>query len=79
MSKSTAKPIPDGMRSLTPHLCIAGAADAIEFYKKAFSAVEVTRLPGPNGRLMHAMLRIGGSGLGPVSFHTAIATLNAAI
>ncbi len=63
MSTSTAKPIPDGMRSLTPHLCIAGAADAIEFYKKAFSAVEVTRLPGPNGRLMHAMLRIGDSAL----------------
>ena len=63
MSTSTVKPIPDGMHSLTPHLCIAGAAAAIEFYRKAFNAVEVARLPGPNGRLMHAMLRIGDSAL----------------
>ena len=49
------KPIPDGMPSVTPHLICAGAADAIEFYKKAFNAVEEVRLPGPQGRLMHAM------------------------
>jgi uncharacterized glyoxalase superfamily protein PhnB len=55
------KPIPDGMHSVTPHLICAGAADAIEFYKKAFNAVEVVRLPGPQGRLMHAMIRIGDS------------------
>jgi len=55
------KPIPDGMQSVTPHLICAGAADAIEFYKKAFNAVEVVRLPGPQGRLMHAMIRIGDS------------------
>ena len=59
----TVKPIPDGMRSLTPHLTVAGAADAIEFYKKAFNAVEEARLPGQNGKLMHAMLRIGDSAL----------------
>ena len=56
-----AKPIPDGMHTVTPHLVCAGAADAIEFYKKAFGAVEEGRLPGPNGRLMHAMIRIGDS------------------
>jgi PhnB protein len=60
---STVKPIPDGMHSLTPHLVCAGAADAIAFYAKAFGAVEQGRLPGPDGRLMHAMLRIGNSAL----------------
>jgi uncharacterized glyoxalase superfamily protein PhnB len=49
------------MRSVTPHLVCAGAADAIEFYKKAFGAVEVARLPGPQGKLMHAVIRIGDS------------------
>ena len=58
---SKVKPIPDGMHSVTPHLICAGAADAIEFYKKAFNAVEEGRLPGPQGRLMHAMIRIEGS------------------
>jgi uncharacterized glyoxalase superfamily protein PhnB len=61
MSTSTVKPIPDGMHSLTPHLVCAGGADAIEFYKKAFGAVELSRLPGPGGKLMHAALRIGDS------------------
>jgi uncharacterized glyoxalase superfamily protein PhnB len=55
------KPIPDGMHTVTPHLICAGAADAIEFYKKAFNAVEVGRLAGPQGRLLHAMIRIEGS------------------
>ena len=55
------KPIPDGMHTVTPHLVCAGAAAAIEFYKKAFNAVEEVRLPGPQGRLMHAMVRIEGS------------------
>ena len=63
MSKPAVKPIPDGMHSLTPLLTCAGAADAIEFYTKAFNAVEVSRLPGPKGKLMHAMLRIGNSAL----------------
>jgi PhnB protein len=55
------KPVPEGMHSVTPHLVCAGAADAIEFYKKAFGAVEEARLPGPDGRIMHAMVRIGDS------------------
>ena len=55
------KRVPDGMHTVTPHLVCAGAADAIEFYKKAFNAVEEVRLPGPQGRLMHAMIRIEGS------------------
>ncbi|MEP6874038.1 MAG: VOC family protein [Burkholderiales bacterium] len=57
------RPIPDGMHSLTPHLICAGAAAAIEFYKAAFGAVEVVRMPGPDGRLMHASVRIGDSAL----------------
>jgi len=55
------KPIPDGMHTVTPHLVCAGAADAIEFYKKAFHAVEVGRMTGPQGKVMHAMVRIGDS------------------
>jgi PhnB protein len=54
-------PVPEDMHSVTPHLVCAGAAEAIEFYKKAFGAVEAARLPGPGGKLMHAMIRIGDS------------------
>ena len=53
--------IPQDMHTVTPHLICAGAAKAIEFYKQAFGAVEVARLPGPGGKLMHAMIRIGDS------------------
>ena len=60
---TTVKPIPDGMHSLTPHLVVDGAAEAIEFYKKAFNAVEEVRMPGPGGRLIHASVRIGDSAL----------------
>ena len=60
-TKSKVKPIPDGMHAVTPHLICAGAADAIEFYKKAFDAVEVERVPGPEGKLLHGAIRIGDS------------------
>jgi PhnB protein len=53
--------IPPGMRSVTPHLVCDGAAAAIEFYKKAFGATEVGRMPGPDGRLMHGHIVIGDS------------------
>jgi uncharacterized glyoxalase superfamily protein PhnB len=55
------KPIPDGHHSVTPHLIIKGANEAIEFYKKAFGAQEVLRMPGPDGNLMHAEVKIGDS------------------
>jgi PhnB protein len=55
------KAIPDGMHTVTPHLVCKGAAAAIDFYKRAFNATELSRLPGPDGRLMHAMIRIGDS------------------
>ena len=58
---NNVKAIPNGMHTVTPHLVCAGAAEAIEFYKKAFNATVTSRLPGPNGRLMHASVRIGDS------------------
>ncbi|GAB5100099.1 MULTISPECIES: VOC family protein [unclassified Caballeronia] len=61
MSTPAVNPIPPGMRSLTPHLTCAGAAEAIDFYVRAFNAVELGRLPGPDGKLMHAMVKIGDS------------------
>lgn len=60
MSKQV-KAIPDGMHTVTPHLVCNGAADAIEFYKKAFNAVELGKVPGPEGKLLHAVIRIGDS------------------
>ena len=54
-------PIPAGMRIVTPYLAIAGAADALEFYKRAFGAKELSRQPAPDGRLMHAAMRVGDS------------------
>ncbi|HET9704534.1 MAG TPA: VOC family protein [Vicinamibacterales bacterium] len=55
------KAIPDGYYSLTPYLVCKGAAKAIEFYTKAFGAVETVRMPGPNGQVMHAEVKIGNS------------------
>jgi len=59
----SVKPIPEGMHSITPHLVCEGAAEAIEFYKKAFDAVENGRMPTPDGKIMHAQIRIGDSPL----------------
>ena len=56
-----SRPIPDGMHTVTPHLICAGAAEAIDFYKKAFGAVELSRIPGADGKIMHASIRIGDS------------------
>ena len=64
MAKDTRiKPIPEDMQVVTPHLVCAGAANAIEFYKKAFGATEEARLPGPGGKIMHALIRIGGAAI----------------
>jgi uncharacterized glyoxalase superfamily protein PhnB len=71
MSHLAVKPIPEGMHSLTPHLVCAGAAQAIEFYTRAFDAVELGRLPGPDGKLMHAMVKIGDSVLMLVDENTS--------
>lgn len=54
------KPIPEGFRTVTPYLIIKGAAAALEFYKKAFGAVEVMRYED-SGQIAHAEMRIGDS------------------
>ncbi len=57
-----AKPIPDGYRTVTPYITVHGAAQAIDFYKRAFGAQEVERMTGPDGKsVMHAEIRIGDS------------------
>jgi PhnB protein len=55
------KPIPKGFRTLTPHLAIRDAAKAIEFYKKAFGAQALGVHNTPDGKIMHAELKIGDS------------------
>jgi PhnB protein len=55
------QPIPKGYHEVTPYLSIRGAAEAIEFYKKAFGAKEIMRMPGPEGKLGHAEIAFGSS------------------
>ena len=58
---SQVKAIPEGYHSVTPYLSIVGAAQAIDFYKKAFGAQELYRMPGPDGKVGHAEIQIGDS------------------
>jgi len=60
MSEAT-RPIPEGFRTVTPHLVCGDAAAAIAFYEQAFGAVEVGRMDMPNGKIGHAEMRIGDS------------------
>ncbi|MGH9875478.1 MAG: VOC family protein [Pyrinomonadaceae bacterium] len=53
------KPIPEGYHTATPYLIVEGAADAIEYYKKAFGATELLRFPTPDGKIGHAEIKIG--------------------
>jgi PhnB protein len=55
------KPIPEGYHTVTSYLIIDGAADAIEYYKKAFGATELFRFPTPDGKIGHAEIKIGDS------------------
>lgn len=55
------KPIPEGYHSVTPYLILNDAAAAIDFYKRAFGATEVMRMPGPDGKIGHAEIQIGDS------------------
>ena len=58
----SAKVIPEGYHSINPHLIVRNAAQAIEFYKKAFGAEERFSMQGPDGNsIMHAELKIGDS------------------
>jgi PhnB protein len=60
---SDVKPIPDGFTAITPYLVVNGASDAIAFYTKAFGAQELYRMLGPDGKILHAELQIGGARL----------------
>ena len=57
----SVKPIPEGYHTLTPFLTVRNAARAIEFYKDAFGATELGVMKGPDGKIMHAELKIGDS------------------
>ena len=57
------RPIPEGYHTITSYLVVTGAASAIEFYKHAFGAKEVMRIPHPDGRIGHAELQVGDSRL----------------
>jgi PhnB protein len=57
----TVKAIPDGYHTATPYLIVSGAAKALDFYKKAFGATELFRMPQPDGRIGHAEIQIGSS------------------
>lgn len=59
--KTKVKPVPDGYHTATPYLTVRGAAEAIDFYQRAFGANELFRMPGPNGKIMHAEIVIGNS------------------
>ena len=56
-----AAAIPKGYHTVTPSLFVAGAAKAIDFYKKALGAEELMRFPGPDGKIMHAEIKVGDS------------------
>ena len=59
--KAKMKPIPKGYHAVTPYLSVQGAAGAIAFYKKAFGASDIMRMPGPHGTIGHAEIQIGDS------------------
>ena len=58
---AAVKPIPEGFHAVTPYLVVDDADKAIAFYKNAFGATEVVRMPGPGGKVMHAEIQIGDS------------------
>ena len=82
-------PVPEGQHTISSHLVVKDAAKAIEFYKKAFGATEIHRMPDPNGLIMHAALKVGdsmfflndempmpGGGRSPLSIGGTAVTLN---
>ena len=58
---AAVQPIPDGYTSITPYLVVQGAGAALDFYKKAFGASELFRMPGPDEKVMHAEFKIGNA------------------
>ena len=59
--KPAKKFIPEGYHTVTPQLILDNAAQAIDWYKKALGAEEISRMPTPDGKIMHAEMRIGDS------------------
>lgn len=55
------KPIPDGFQAVTPHLIVRECEKALAFYEKAFGAQIIEKSPGPGGKLIHALMKIGDS------------------
>ena len=68
-------PIPEGYHSVTPYLVLRNAARAIDFYKEAFGAQELFRMPAPGGRIGHAELQIGSSRIMMADEHPEIGAL----
>lgn len=58
---ASVQPIPEGFHTITPSLVVRDAAKAIDFYKKALGAQELVRMPSPDGKIVHAELKIGDS------------------
>jgi PhnB protein len=63
VTSAVKRGVPAGFSTVTPHLVIRDAAQAIEFYKKAFGAKESVRMDGPDGKIMHAEIKIGDAHL----------------
>lgn len=59
----SVKPIPEGYHTVTPYIIVRDAAAAIDFYKRAFGATELLRLPMPDGKVAHAEIKIGDSAI----------------
>ena len=81
---ANVKPVPEGFHTATPSLVVNDAAKAIEYDKKALGAEERMQMPGPDGRIMHAEIKIGDSiiflsdempGMGGKSPQSAVRTL----
>ncbi len=58
---AAVRPVPEGYHTVTPAITCRGAAGAIEFYKKAFGAKEISRMEAPGGMIAHAEIQIGDS------------------
>jgi PhnB protein len=70
-----AKPIPDGYHAITPYLIVAGGAEALEFYGRAFGAIERERMQDPSGKIRHAEISIGDSRVMLADEHPEIGAL----
>ena len=74
---TSVKPVPEGFHTIQPGLVIRDAAKAIDFYKKALGALELMRMPGPDGKIMHAELKIGDSVIFISEEHPQMGTVKA--